>query len=82
MVNAKQFWNAQWKEPFDAYLTKLRTVAALYDDDVKRMIRDKIVFSASGKLQELLLRLMMSCNHLCVYMYNKLCGETHKGYLF
>ena len=25
-------------------------------DDVDRMIRDKIVFSASGKLQELLLR--------------------------
>ena len=32
-------------------------MAALCDyDDVDRMIRDKIVFSASGKLQELLLR--------------------------
>ena len=66
MVNAKHFWNARWKEPIDAYLTELRTVAALYDDDVKRMIRDKIVVSASGKLQELLLSLMMSCNHLCI----------------
>ena len=57
VVNAYGFWNARWKEPFDAYLTELRTMAALCDyDDVDRMIRDKIVFSASGKLQELLLR--------------------------
>ena len=57
VVNAYRFWNARWKEPFDAYLTELRTMAALCEyDDVDRMIRDKIVFSASGKLQELLLR--------------------------
>ena len=57
VVNAYRFWNARWKEPFDAYLTKLRIIAALCDyDDVERMIRDKIVFSASGKLHELLLR--------------------------
>ena len=41
MVNENRFWNARWKEPFDDYLTELRTMAALYDDDVKRMIRDK-----------------------------------------
>ena len=57
VVNAYRFWNALWKEPFDAYMTELRTMAALCDyDDVDRMILDKIVFSASGKLQELLLR--------------------------
>ena len=57
VVNAYRFWNARWKEPFDAYLTELRTMAALCEyDNVDRMIRDKIVFSASGKLQELLLR--------------------------
>ena len=57
VVTAYRFWNARWKEPFDAYLTELRTMAALCEyDDVDRMIRDKIVFSASGKLQELLLR--------------------------
>ena len=57
VINAYRFWNARWKEPFDAYLTELRTMAALCEyDDVDRMIRDKIVFSASGKLQELLLR--------------------------
>ena len=56
VVNACRFWNARWKEPFDAYLTELRTMAALCEyDDVERIIRDKIVFSASGKLQELLL---------------------------
>ena len=49
MVNENRFWNARWKEPFDAYLTELRTVAALYDD-VKRMIRDKTVFSVSGEV--------------------------------
>ena len=57
VVYAYRFWNVRWKEPFDAYLTDLRTMAALRDyDDVDRMIRDKIVFSASGKLQELVLQ--------------------------
>ena len=45
------------EKPLDAYMTELRTMAALcYYDDVERMIRDTIMFSASGKLQELLLR--------------------------
>ena len=57
VVNAYRFWNARWRKSFDAYLRELRTMAALCEyDDVDRMIRDKIIFSASGKLQELLLR--------------------------
>ena len=56
MVNTCRFWNARWKEQFDGYLTELPTMAELCDyDDVERMIRDKIVFSASETLQELLL---------------------------
>ena len=43
-------------EPFDVFLTELRSMAELCDyADLERMPRDKIVFSAHGKLQELLL---------------------------
>ena len=45
-------------EPFDSFLTDLRTKAEACDfADLKgQMIRDKIIFTVSGKLQELLLR--------------------------
>ena len=44
-------------EPYDVYLTELRAMPELCEyADLERMLRDKIVFSAHGKLQELLLR--------------------------
>ena len=44
--------------PVDNFLTELRTRAAScnFDANQDRMIRDKIVFTVTGKLQELLLR--------------------------
>ena len=52
-----RFWNVQLQEPFDTFLTELRTRAEACDFKEKdRMIRDKIVFTHTGKLQELLLR--------------------------
>ena len=33
VVIAYRFWNARWKEPFDAYFTELGTMAALCDYD-------------------------------------------------
>ena len=52
-----RFWNIPFHEPFDVFLTELYSRAASCNFKEKdRMIRDKIVFSVSGKLQELLLR--------------------------
>ena len=52
-----RFWNIPLHEPFDAFLTELYSRAASCNfKEKERMIRDKIVFSVSGKLQELLLR--------------------------
>jgi len=52
-----RFWNVQYQEPFDNFLTELRTRASYCNFDNKdRMIREKIVFTVQGKLQELLLR--------------------------
>ena len=82
VVNAYRFWNARWKEPFDAYLTELQTMAALCDhDDVDRMIRDKIVFSASVTLNELLLRdtnLTLSYRHMPSFQNDAPAGERNE----
>ena len=52
-----RFWNTPWSSPFDTFLTELRSRANACDFKEKdRMIRDKLVFSAKGKVQELLLR--------------------------
>ena len=53
-----RFWTTTLSSPFDSFLTELRTRAdsCKFDDMKDRMIRDKIVFTVSGKLQELLLR--------------------------
>ena len=52
-----RFWNVPYREPFDNFLTELRTRAASCNFKEKdRMLRDKIIFTAKGKLQELLLR--------------------------
>ena len=47
-----------YHEPFDSFLTDLRSRANLSNfGDVKdRILRDKIVFSVTDKVQELLLR--------------------------
>ena len=52
-----RFWNVPWSTPFDTFLTELRNRAEACNLQEKdRMIRDKIVFTARGKIQELLLR--------------------------
>ena len=56
-MEAHRFWKLSWSEPFDAYLTQLRNRAESCEyQDPNRMIRDKIVFTASGKLHKILLR--------------------------
>ena len=57
VLQSFRFWNMPFHEPFDVFLTELYSRAASCNFKEKvRMIRDKIVFSVSGKLQELLLR--------------------------
>ena len=57
VLQSFRFWNIPFHEPFDVFLTELYSRAASCNFQEKdRMIRDKIVFSVSGKLQELLLR--------------------------
>ena len=58
VIQSHRFWNVQWQEPFDVFLTELRTRAedCNFQAQKERMIRDKVVFTVSGKLQERLLR--------------------------
>ena len=60
VVESHRFWNMCYRTPFDTFLTELRSRAKLCNfgdaNMTNRMIRDKIVFSATGKMQELLLR--------------------------
>ena len=57
VLESHRFWNIQYQEPFDKFLTELKTRAASCNFQEKdRMMRDKIVFTVTGKLQELLLR--------------------------
>ena len=52
-----KFWNLPLQEPFDCFLTDLRRKADSCNfTETDRMIRDKIVFTVTGKLQERLLR--------------------------
>jgi hypothetical protein len=53
-----RFWSAPICEPFDAFLTEIRTKAEVcnFGDLKDRMIRDKLVFSAVGNLKEKLLQ--------------------------
>ncbi|XP_077973347.1 uncharacterized protein LOC144428257 isoform X1 [Styela clava] len=52
-----RFFNIQYKDNFESFLVELRSKADSCNFENKdRMIRDKIVFSVSGKLQEILLR--------------------------
>ena len=57
VLESHRFWNVAMEDPFDNFLTELRRRADCCNFKEKdRMIRDKLVFSAKGKLQELLLR--------------------------
>ena len=57
VIESHRFWNIPYQEPFDKFLTELKTRAAVCNFLGKdRMLRDKIVFTVTGKLQELLLR--------------------------
>ena len=57
VLESHRFWNIQYQEPFDKFLTELKTRAASCNfQERDRMMRDKIVFTVTGKLQELLLR--------------------------
>lgn len=58
VLQTHRFWNCPAHEPFDSFLTELRHKAEScnFGNMVDRMIRDKIVFSSTGRLQELLLR--------------------------
>ena len=52
-----RFWNIPASEPFDTFLTELRSRADLCNfQEKERMIRDKLVFKAKKHLQEKLLR--------------------------
>ena len=55
-----KFWSTKYnaQEPIDNFITELRTRAASCNFGAleDRLIRDKIVFSTSGKMQQLLLR--------------------------
>ena len=57
VLESHRFWKLSYQEPFDSFLTDLKTRAASCNfQEPDRMMRDKIVFSVTGKLQELLLR--------------------------
>ena len=57
VIATHRFWTEKYKEPIDAFLVALKTRAKLCNfQEPERMIRDKIVFSVEGKMQELLLR--------------------------
>jgi type IV secretory pathway VirB4 component len=56
VLKSHRFWNVQYQQPFDNFLTELRTRASSCNFDNKdRMIRENIVFTVQGKLQDLLL---------------------------
>ena len=57
VLESHRFWNTLHQEPFDKFLTALKTRAASCNFQEKdRMMMDKIVFTVTRKLQELFLR--------------------------
>ena len=57
VIEYHRFWDIPYQEPFDKFLTELKTrEAACNFLEKDRMLRDKIVFTVTGKLQELLFR--------------------------
>ncbi|CAB4039220.1 Retrovirus-related Pol poly [Paramuricea clavata] len=57
VLQSFRFWQVPFQEPFHTFLTKLYSYADSCNfKEKERMIRDKIVFTVTGKQQELLLR--------------------------
>ena len=57
VLESHRFWKLPYQDPFDSFLTDLKTRPASCNfKEPDRMMRDKIVFTVTGKLQELLLR--------------------------
>ena len=57
VIESHRFWNIPYQEPLDKFLRELKMRAAACNFLEKdRMLRDKIVFTVTGRLQELLLR--------------------------
>lgn len=57
VVESHRFWSVPFQQNFEPFLTEIRASAENFNfKDQERMLRDKIVFSMSGKIQELLLR--------------------------
>jgi len=52
-----RFWKVEYSSPFDAFLADMREkIVSCNFRDPDRMLRDKIIFSVEGKLQQILLR--------------------------
>ena len=58
VIKSHRFWTIPYQEPFGKFLTELKTIAAAcsFLEKKDRILRDKILFTVTGKLQELLLR--------------------------
>ena len=58
VAETDKFWSLKYFEPFDAFVTELRTRASScnFSPLEDRMLRDKIVFTVQGKMKQLLLR--------------------------
>ena len=52
VIETHRFWNMTYHEPFDSFLTDLRSRANLcnFGDMKDRMLRDKIVFTVTDKV--------------------------------
>ena len=60
VLESHRFWNIQYQELFDKFLTEIKTRAASCNfQEKERMMSDNIVFTVIGKLQELLLGWMV-----------------------
>jgi transposase InsO family protein len=57
VIMSFRFWNVPWSSPFDTFLTEIRNRAEACNFLEKdRNLRDKIVFTSKGKINQLLLR--------------------------
>ena len=57
VIESHRFWNIPYQEPFDKFLTELKTRAASCNFQEKnRTMREKIVLTVTGQLQELIPR--------------------------
>ena len=58
VVSSHKFWSLDYYGPFDKFLTDLRLLAAEcnFGNFTNRLVRDKLVFVTTGRLQARLLR--------------------------